>query len=395
MLAEYLRTAFLMMRARPIRAALSLLGIFIGVLALVVILSIREGIRHQLNDLYRTEGAQVVFIYPGYDQLLKRIGRLGPDDVELLKLTPGILSATPRLTAELDVQSDGAAVHAHVAGADEKFVALYRIPLVRGRSPLGEEIENKSRVCMLSANMAARLFPSASALGQMITLQGAAYQVVGIVDWTPEINQRTLLSDIDVLVPLGRVPGESHKNYSMIEVRVDPHVVARQAVDLVKTAITRGESGREPLYFVLSLVQSVERHRQFNDKILGALLGIAAISLLVGGIGVANVMVTSVTERTREVGVRKALGARRFDILGQFIVESAVLCVVGGVAAVLVGAVLVYAVPLFVALPTPLVLPAAPVAGCLVLALGIGIVAGGYPASRAAALSPAEALRYE
>src|SRR5258706_14246551 len=118
MLADYFKIAFLMMRAKPIRAALSLLGIFIGVLALVMILSIREGIRRQLDDLYRTEGAHVIFVYPGYDPMRKKIGRLGPDDVVLLKLTPGVLSASPRLTAEEDVQSKSTAIHAHIAGAD-------------------------------------------------------------------------------------------------------------------------------------------------------------------------------------------------------------------------------------------------------------------------------------
>src|SRR5258708_31951434 len=105
MLADYLKISFLMMRAKPVRTALSLLGIYIGVLALVIILSIREGIRQQLEDMFRTEGARVIYVYPGFDQERKKIGRLGPDDLDLLRATPGVLSAPPRLSLEADAQS--------------------------------------------------------------------------------------------------------------------------------------------------------------------------------------------------------------------------------------------------------------------------------------------------
>jgi putative ABC transport system permease protein len=181
----------------------------------------------------------------------------------------------------------------------------------------------------------------------------------------------------------------------MLEVRINALQTSDQAVKLVTDTLSHGAENREKLYFVRSMEQFVERAKEMNDKLMQALLGIAAISLLVGGIGVANVMVTSVTERTKEVGIRKALGARRTDILLQFLVEASVLSGSGGLLAVATGAIGINLFTTFFESPFPLALPPGPIGGCLLLTVVIGLVAGVYPASRAASLSPADALRYE
>lgn len=395
MMIEYLKVSFLMMRAKPVRAALSLLGIYIGVASLVVILSLREGIRRQIQDVYRTEGARVVFVHPGFDQVSKKIGRITANDIPRLSAMPGVLSVSSRSSGDMDVHTAAATVRAKVSSVDDRFIPIYRIPLIRGRNFFADEIVKKQPVCIITGQLARTLFPLSEPVGAVIDVQGIPFQVIGVVLWTPEATTRTSIYEVDMFVPPDWLPARENDFLSAVEVRLNPSVSDERALALVRQTISRGDAQREKLYLIRSLEQMVERNKGMNDRIMGNLLGIAAISLLVGGIGVANVMITSITERTREVGLRKALGARRMDILTQFLTESCVLAGSGGFLAVATAAIGIQILPSLWQTASPLVLPILPVSGCVFLTVLIGLLAGLYPASWAAALSPAEALRYE
>ena len=197
MFLEYLNVSLLMMRSKPVRSILSLLGIYIGVLSLVIILAIREGVRQQIEGLYKTHGARVIFIHPGFDQVAKKIGRLTLADVERLETVPGILSVMARTTGEKDVRTAAATVHAHLIGIDERFIELYRVPLVRGRSFFREEVAKKQAVCLLTAETAEKLFPVAEPLEQTLDVNGVAFRIVGVVNWTSETAQRSSLTDVE------------------------------------------------------------------------------------------------------------------------------------------------------------------------------------------------------
>jgi len=384
-----------MLRARPVRSVLSLLGIYIGVLALIVILAIHEGTRQLLENLYSTQGARVVLVFPGFDRDTKSVGRIEPEDAKRLSSVPGIDSALLLLTQEGEIRSSAGALQAHYAGTDASFVPLYRIPIMRGREFLPSEVATRQPVCLLSDSAAQKLFPVTDPLNARVTLAATVFQVIGIFQWRGPVTQRTFAENLDALVPFPWVSPAAEMAAPALEVRVHSDIAPRAAVELVKHAMSHGDVGRAKLFTVLTLENYFRKRRESNDQALKSLLAIAAVSLFVGGIGIANVMLTSVTERTREVGLRKAVGARRRDILMQFLVESSVLSATGGLLAGLSGWIAVNVIPVLFEKSPNLVFPRWQVGACLVLTLVIGLVAGLYPASRAAALSPAEALRYE
>jgi len=394
---RYLDVSWLRMRARPVRASLSLLGIFIGVLSLVLILSIRNGIQRQMSELYRTSGARVLLVYPGFDPVTKRIGNITPQDLTFLKELPGILSVSRRENSEWTIGTPGRTERARVMGIDESFLSVYRVRLVKGRALLADEIARKSWVCLISQELEDKLFPFGKSIGSSVETAFGPFEVVGVVRWDETTAQRSGLNDIHMWVsPVWSQVGSTASPFiTTLEVRFAESMDAQQASSLVRGVLTKGNPERDAMYFIQTMDQVVKRHQQFSDRIMSGLLGIALISLLVGGIGIANVMITSVTERTREVGIRKALGARRIDILMQFLVESMVLCGTGGLLAVFTGGLLSQVLPQILPQKVPMLFTLPPAIGCLALTLFVGLVAGVYPASRAADLQPAEALRYE
>jgi len=403
MILDYIHIAFLMMRVKPVRSLLSLLGIFIGVFALVIILAIHEGARKSLDDLYRTEGARIFIVMPAYDETTMRMGTLSPDDFPRLSSAPGILSVLPRMNAELEARSSGGVLKAQVMGIDSAFIPVYRVPVKAGRIFLDEEVAHNQPVCLLTDRGKEKLFPLTAAVGQSVDIQGTAYQVTGVVHWDTEISQRVFVGgDVDLLIPytalLQRRESANSMGMGMIpmlEVRSLPSARAADVTKEIQDVLSHGDPARSKLYNVESLEDYIQGSKEGNERTLRSLLAIAAVSLLVGAIGIANVMLMSVTERTREIGVRKALGARRIDILLQFLVEASVLTFSGGVFAIMAGVGGIAILPTFVHQTFQLIVPPLSVAWCLLLTLLIGLLAGAYPASRAASLSPAEALRYE
>jgi len=391
------------------RGLLTMLGVIIGVLVVVLLLAIGNGFLGYIDDLDGNYGTNNVTIQPdrlvtqGMDSgSLQR--SLSLDDATAL-VQPGALpdamAVSPTASAPALLHANGANFATTVVGVWPDYLTVGGYTLTSGAFVTGDDVTNKDWVVVLGANAAQALFPDSSPIGQTVWLDSHALRVSGVMKAQYEVLKS---QDDQVYIPLStaldRVFGgqpstvDGSKSLDSIIIRATSSdtiaALQRESTDLLNQRHQfAGEQGK----FVVSSLLSALQQR---DEILGAMnafmIVVAGISLLVGGIGIMNIMLVSVTERTHEIGLRKAIGARSRDILNQFLMESMLISLVGAAIGVVIALVLVLLVSLLWR-PCPPSLPGTVVA--VVAALATGLFFGVSPARRAAALQPIEALRAE
>jgi len=410
---EAARLAWESLRAQPARSALAIGGVVIGIVTVVLVASVLVGLRNSVAQLFRELGTDNIFAFhrngdpytPASDRdALRRplrpadaavIARLGPSvrDVGVQLLVPAV-TATRTITARAGANESDTVL---VEGVSTNFFDVTGADFAAGR-PFGEA-ENRvvAPVAVLGANVATALFGGADAVGRAFLLGGTRFYVVGVLAKRRGTFFGENRNDNVVSVPVAtaerRFPDAEN---TVLYVRARPGLRAR-ARDEAETILRliRGVEADQPSDFQLSTSdQIIAQFDRLGAQLFLATVGLAAVSLIIGGIGIANVMVMSVTERTREIGLRLAVGARRSEVLRQFLLEAAMLAGAGGVAGVVVavslGLVATAIAPAFPAMP-----PLWAVASGLATAVLVGVLAGYWPARRAAALDPVEALRYE
>jgi putative ABC transport system permease protein len=399
---DALRTAARSLAANRVRSFLTALGVVIGVAAIVALLSLGEGLSAQVTQQFTQMGANLLTVTPrfGSPPGLVRAGEaaLTNDDLALLeeKLDPGLVAGiAPEASRTVQVKYLNANTQVRVVGTTPAY------PTVRNRYPSQgsffdeRHLEGRRQVAVLGAQVAADLFGPVSPVGQKVKIGGMSFTVVGVMEATGQEGFGSI--DNQVFVPLSTFQarlGDDGLNAIYIAARSREMMDALQAqIEEFLRQAHRINSPEEDDFRVMNQGTILSSLNQMMGMITLFLAGIAAISLLVGGIGIMNVMLIGVAERTREIGIRLAVGARRWDILLQFLLESLVLSVGGGAAGVVLGLVGSLALGRFTGI-APVLKPTTAVLG-LGFALAVGVFFGLYPAQRAASMRPAEALRYE
>jgi len=387
------------LRLHKLRSSLSILGVVFGVAAVVAMSSVGEGARRETLAQIAALGIDTVTLKPPATVAGEPAATLPLAAADsLFRVVPDVQAVAPLRVVELSVDAGGRNASVIALGTTPSYADAARLELAAGRFLADLDVAERKRVAVLGASVVRALFPLQSPLGESVRLGGDWYQVVGTLQEraSPRTRGAAIRArDLNraVLVPLPALDrGGDPRPDGVDEIvfRLARAEGVTQAA-AVAQALVRRSTGASPEVVV---PREILRQRERTQRVFNVVTGaVAAISLLVGGIGIMNIMLASVAERTREVGVRRALGARRRDVAAQFLVESSLLTVTGGLfgsALGLVGAVLIQA---FAGWPTavhPLMLAVA-----LVVALGVGIGFGFYPAWHAAQMEPMEALRAE
>lgn len=405
---ETTRTALEAIRSRRLRSALTMLGILIGIAAVMLTVGLGQGAQAQVRDQINQLGSNLLIVSPGSTTSTSGIrgGRGTASTLTMRDATalaspavaPDIARVAPVITGSQSLTAGSTNWTTNVVGTTPDWLLVRARSLTQGRFFTAAELNDSAFVAVLGSTTATELFGGSSALGQTVNANGTSLTVIGILNTAG--SSTTTDEDDQALVPqttyTSRVAsGGNATGISTIYIEATSTDSLSAAYQEATKALlsTHGVTAAAP-DFTISSQQSLLTTATSTDRTLTVLLaGIAAISLLVGGIGVMNIMLVSVTERIREIGLRKALGATPRAIRRQFLVEASTLGLCGGVLGVVLGLVGAQVLPHL--LNQPVTIPAVAGIGALGIALVIGIVAGVYPASRAARLAPIDALRSE
>jgi putative ABC transport system permease protein len=390
-------------KANPLRSFLTMLGVIIGVFSVVTLVSIVEGFKKYISDQFSGLGTNVLIITPGKSQTsggapITGLGATHPltldDSDALLPRCPAVSHVAPVILAATSIKRGNRRRNeTTVIGTTHDIQVIRNFRVEVGEFLPKEQGIADKRVCVLGREVAQDLFPPGETpLGQWVKLGEMPFRVIGIM----EAKGWMLGFNVDNVVFVGIHPAQELFNTdSLFEILIQTRSSDSipEAVEQVKQVLIRRHTRHED-FTITDQRQMVETLSKILDVLSYALAGIAAISLLVGGIGIMNIMLVAVGEKTREIGIRKAVGATKAAILGQFLVESLTLSLLGGVIGVLVGVGLAHLIRL--AVPDLHVLVRAwTILVSLGFALAVGLFFGVYPAKKAAELDPIEALRYE
>jgi putative ABC transport system permease protein len=407
--AALLRIALRALAVNKLRSALTMLGIVIGVGAVIVMIAVGAGAQARVEDQIRALGSNLLLVMPGSTTAGGvRLGfgsasTLTEDDVAAINREIPEALAAPALRGAAQVIWGNTNWSTQIYGTTPDYLEVRQWPLAAGRGFEPAEMAAAAKVCLIGATVARQLFGDADPLEQSIRIKRVPFTVIGVLEVKGQSLMGTDQDDL-VLVPiktarsrvLGTASAARNRTVGTIWVKAAEGVDTKELEGQVRSLLRqrhRIQPGADDDFSLRNLAE-VMAAQEASSRVLALLLAaVASVSLLVGGIGIMNIMLVSVTERTREIGLRMAVGARTRDILGQFLVEAVTLSLIGGLAGVALG--IGASVLIAELVGWRIVLSAEAVGLAVGFAFVIGVFFGFYPARKAARLNPVEALRFE
>ena len=402
LLGEIIKVALTAIRANKLRSLLTMLGIIIGVGAVITMVALGSGAQKAVQQRIQALGPTLLTIFPGQGfrggvAFSSRISLTMDDDTALLNNRHYISEVVPELSGNLQVQYANQNINTTVLGSTSNYYTVHSYSMVAGRMFTTGEDDARKRYAVLGGQVPEELSANPQAMiGQELQIRGIPFEIIGVL--SNKGSQGFSNPDEQILIPLQTARYRIFGSNRLRDITVEIGDLADMNLGMIEieSALRRMHKIRPGMDNDFQIRNQTDILSTFQEtaQTFGFLLaGIATVSLIVGGIGIMNIMLVSVTERTREIGVRKALGATRFNILFQFLVEALVLCMAGGIIGIIIGSAGAIVLSQLAHWNTSISLYA--IALAFFFSAVVGLLFGVWPARRAASLDPIIALRYE
>ena len=384
--------AFSSILSNKLRSFLTMLGIIIGVAAVIILVSIMDGITGQVSDAFESFGMNNITVSITSRGSTRYVE---PDNLyELVDEHPDLFSyCSPKVTTNANIKSSTSSdsTNASITGVDETYDEIDELVTEQGRFLQYVDVDKMLKVCVIGTYYEKEYYGKNNAVGKTLKINGEPYTIVGVLEEQGDSSEGS--SDQCVYVPYTNA---SKMSWST---SVGTYIVSMKDANKIDTAKAKLEEklikilGSSDYYNLIATQEILDQMNSIMDTLKGSLVLIAGISLLVGGIGIMNIMLVSVTERTKEIGIRKSLGAKKKHIMQQFVIEAGTVSGIGGIIGILLGGIMAYLVGIL--LDITVIPSVSAIAVAFSVSVGIGIIFGFLPAKNAANLNPIDALRFE
>jgi putative ABC transport system permease protein len=396
-----IKVALRALRRSAMRSILTALGIIIGIAAVIAVVSIGNGAKTQVEASIASLGQNIISVFPGNFTAGGVRGGFGSastltveDAQAVSREVPGIVALSPEMSDRSQILANGLNWNSQIRGEDVNYLDIRIWTIAEGEMFSEADVRNATKVCVIGKTVATQLFQDGDPVGQNLRIRNIPFKILGVLS-SKGFNFFGQDQDDVVIIPytshLKRIARRPNLNSILIQAQSPEQMVKIQQD--VTDLLQQRRNGREPDFTVRNQQELAEAATATTKTMTFLLTVVAIISLIVGGIGIMNIMLVSVTERTREIGIRLAVGAHGRDVLTQFLVEAIILSIMGGTIGIVLGVVSSQLVNKFVGWPVQISTLA--IGGAVAISTIIGVFFGFYPARKAAQLDPIEALRYE